>query len=90
MQRYVIDSSVFNKLFLDEADRDKAQQLFIQAAAGHVMLLAPDLLYLFVEWVGFCVRPNLIAVVAEFKGTQPIVSPTFKELIATLESLLQQ
>jgi len=46
MQRYVIDSSVFNKLYLDEADRDKAQQLFIQAAAGEVILLAPDLLYL--------------------------------------------
>ena len=46
MQRYVIDSSVFNKLYLDEADRDKAQQLFIQAAAGDAMLLAPDLLYL--------------------------------------------
>lgn len=46
MQRYVIDSSVFNKLYLDEADRDKAQQLFIQAAADEVMLLAPDLLYL--------------------------------------------
>lgn len=46
MLRYVIDSSVFNKLYLDEVDRDKAQQLFIQAAAGEVMLLAPDLLYL--------------------------------------------
>ena len=46
MQRYVIDSSVFNKLFLDEVDRDEAQQLFIQAAAGQVILLAPDLLYL--------------------------------------------
>lgn len=46
MQRYVIDSSVFNKLFLEEVDRDKAQQLFVQAAAGQVVLLAPDLLYL--------------------------------------------
>lgn len=46
MQRYVIDSSVFNKLYLDEADRDKAQQLFIYAAAGDAVLLAPDLLYL--------------------------------------------
>ena len=46
MQKYVIDSSVFNKLYLDEVDRDKAQQLFIQAAADKVILLAPDLLYL--------------------------------------------
>ena len=46
MQKYVIDSSVFNKLYLDEAGRDKAQQLFIQAAEGTVMLCAPDLLYL--------------------------------------------
>lgn len=46
MQRYVIDSSVFNKLYLDEADRDKAQQLFIKAAEGEAMLLAPDLLFL--------------------------------------------
>ena len=46
MQRYVIDSSVFNKLYLDEVDRDKAQQLFIQAASGEVMLFAPDLLYI--------------------------------------------
>lgn len=46
MQRYVIDSSVFNKLYLDEVDRDKALQLFVKAAAGEVMLFAPDLLYL--------------------------------------------
>jgi predicted nucleic acid-binding protein len=46
MQKYVIDSSVFNKLYLDEIDRDKAKQLFIQAAAGKVILIAPDLLYL--------------------------------------------
>lgn len=46
MQRYVIDSSVFNKLYLDELDRDKAQQLFIKAASGEVTLFAPDLLYL--------------------------------------------
>ncbi len=46
MQKYIIDSSVFNKLYLDEADRDKAQQLFIKAAAGELMLFAPDLLYL--------------------------------------------
>ena len=46
MQKYVIDSSVFNKLYLDEVDRDKAQQLFIQAVAGEVLLYAPDLLYL--------------------------------------------
>lgn len=46
MQTYVIDSSVFNKLYLDEVDRDKAQQLFIQAATGEARLLAPDLLYL--------------------------------------------
>ena len=46
MQKYVIDSSVFNKLYLDEVDRDKAQQLFIQAAADKTQLLAPDLLYL--------------------------------------------
>ena len=46
MQRFVIDSSVFNKLYLEEAGRDKAQQLFIKAAAGEAILLAPDLLYL--------------------------------------------
>ncbi|MBE0435995.1 MAG: type II toxin-antitoxin system VapC family toxin [Methylomicrobium sp.] len=46
MQRYVIDSSVFNKLYLDDTDRDKAQQLFIKAASAEIMLLAPDLLYL--------------------------------------------
>lgn len=46
MQRYVIDSSVFNKLYLDEVDRDKAQYLFIQAAENKAKLLAPDLLFL--------------------------------------------
>jgi predicted nucleic acid-binding protein len=46
MQRYVIDSSVFNKLYLNEVDRDKAQQLFVKAAAGEALLFAPDLLYL--------------------------------------------
>lgn len=28
--------------------------------------------------------------VVEFKGTQPIVSPTFKELVVTPESIFQQ
>lgn len=46
MQRYVIDSSVFNKLYLDEADREKAEYLFIQAAENKAKLLAPDLLFL--------------------------------------------
>lgn len=46
MERYVIDSSVFNKLYLDEVDRDKAQQIFVNAALGAAELCAPDLLYL--------------------------------------------
>ncbi len=46
MQKYVIDSSVFNKLYLDETDREIAQQLFIQAAENRVALSAPDLLFL--------------------------------------------
>lgn len=46
IQRYVIDSSVFNKLYLDEIDRDKAQDLFAQAAENKAKLLAPDLLFL--------------------------------------------
>ncbi len=46
MQRYVIDSSVFNKLYLEETDRDKAQYLFIQAAEKKAQLFAPDLLFL--------------------------------------------
>ncbi len=46
IQRYVIDSSVFNKLYLDEVDRDKAQNLFVQAAENKAKLFAPDLLFL--------------------------------------------
>jgi len=46
MQHYIIDSSVFNKLFLDEPDRNKAQQLFIQSAQNKIKLTAPDLLFL--------------------------------------------
>lgn len=46
MQHYVIDSSVFNKLYLDEPDRDKAQRFFVKAASAEITLLAPDLLYL--------------------------------------------
>jgi hypothetical protein len=38
MQRYVIDSSVFNKLYLDKPDRDKAPLLFVKAAAAEIML----------------------------------------------------
>ena len=38
MQRYVIDSSVFNKLYLDEPDRDKAQRLFVKAAATEISI----------------------------------------------------
>jgi len=46
MQCYVVDSSVFNKLFLDEAGREQALQLFTQAAKQKVQLIAPDLLFL--------------------------------------------
>ncbi len=46
MQCYVVDSSVFNKLFLDEVDREQALQLFTQAAKQEVQLIAPDLLFL--------------------------------------------
>lgn len=46
MKRYVVDSSVFNKLFLDEPDREIAQELFILAAKQKISLIAPDLLYL--------------------------------------------
>lgn len=41
MQRYVIDSSVFNKLYLDEPNRDKAPRLFVKAAAAEIMRKSP-------------------------------------------------
>lgn len=43
---YIIDSSVFNKLFLDEPGREQAQHLFVRASHGEITLLAPDLLCL--------------------------------------------
>lgn len=46
MSIYVIDSSVFNKLYLDEPDRLLAQKLMMDAANGSISLLAPDLLFL--------------------------------------------
>ncbi len=42
---YVVDSSVFNKLYLNEEDREQALALFEQAAEDQVMLIAPTLLY---------------------------------------------
>lgn len=43
---YVIDSSVFNKLYIDEPGKEQAQHLFVRARKGEVRLLAPDLLRL--------------------------------------------
>lgn len=42
----VIDSSVFNKLYLDEPDRHFALEIFRWASEGRVVLIAPTLLYL--------------------------------------------
>lgn len=42
---YVVDSSVFNKLYLDEPGRDKAITLFTQAAYREITLIAPTLLF---------------------------------------------
>jgi predicted nucleic acid-binding protein len=43
---YVVDSSVFNKLYLDEPGKEQANYLFVRARRGEVRLLAPDLLCL--------------------------------------------
>lgn len=41
----VVDSSVFNKLYLDESDRDKAIFLFSLSASKMTQLIAPTLLF---------------------------------------------
>lgn len=41
---FVIDASVFNKLFLDEPDREQAQALFRHAIENDAQLMAPSLL----------------------------------------------
>jgi predicted nucleic acid-binding protein len=41
----VADSSVFNKLYLDEVDRDKAVYLFSLSASRITQLIAPTLLF---------------------------------------------
>ena len=46
MKTLVIDSSVFNKLFLDEPDSNDVVELFDKARLGQYRLIAPDLLYL--------------------------------------------
>lgn len=43
---YIVDSSVFNKLYLNEPGREQARHLFTRAQQGEVRLLAPDLLRL--------------------------------------------
>lgn len=45
MPLYVVDSSVFNKLYLEEEGREESLLLFDQAARGNSTLLAPNLLY---------------------------------------------
>jgi predicted nucleic acid-binding protein len=42
---YVVDSSVFNKLYLDESDRDKAIFLLSLSASKETQLIAPTLLF---------------------------------------------
>lgn len=44
MSLYVVDSSVFNKLFLNEVGRKNALHLFKKAAEGSLTLIAPELL----------------------------------------------
>ncbi|MCF6290639.1 MAG: type II toxin-antitoxin system VapC family toxin [Desulfobacterales bacterium] len=44
MPLYIVDSSVFNKLYLKEDGREEALYLFEQAARGNLTLLAPNLL----------------------------------------------
>ena len=46
MKQLIIDSSVFNKLYLEEADSEQAVALFTRATAREFELQAPDLLYL--------------------------------------------
>jgi predicted nucleic acid-binding protein len=46
MKQLVIDSSVFNKLYLEEPDSDQALALFARATQREFELQAPDLLYL--------------------------------------------
>ncbi|MBU2646535.1 type II toxin-antitoxin system VapC family toxin [bacterium] len=41
----VVDSSVFNKLYLDEPDRDKAVYLFSLSVSKMTQLIAPTLLF---------------------------------------------
>jgi predicted nucleic acid-binding protein len=41
---YVIDSNVFSKLFIEEADSEQAQQFFIACLQQDVPLIAPTLL----------------------------------------------
>ena len=45
MHLYIIDTSVFNKLYLNEEGREKAILLFEKAAQGQFTLVAPFLLY---------------------------------------------
>jgi len=45
MSLYVIDTSVFNKLFLDEEGREETLLLFKYASKGEILLTAPHLLY---------------------------------------------
>ncbi len=46
MKTLIIDTSVFNKLFLDEPDSDDVVTLFDKARDEPIRLMAPDLLYL--------------------------------------------
>jgi len=41
---YIIDSSVFNKLYLNESGRDTVLVLFKEASKGNIILIAPKLL----------------------------------------------
>ncbi|MEZ5536016.1 MAG: type II toxin-antitoxin system VapC family toxin [Thiolinea sp.] len=43
---YIVDSSVFNKLYLEEPGSEQARHLFTRAQQREVRLLAPDLLRL--------------------------------------------
>jgi predicted nucleic acid-binding protein len=92
MNLLVIDSSVFNKLYLDEPDSRLAVELFDKARLGEYQLIAPDLLYLEVistaNYYRLPIQPIVELLMFQTQHLLQLCTPTATELKKAVETTL--
>ncbi|MGK5092378.1 PIN domain-containing protein [Deltaproteobacteria bacterium TL4] len=78
-ETFVVDSSLFNKLYLNEQDRDKAVALFQEAALHHILLVASTLLFYEVMATAQAFKlsvEKIVQLLNKQKAIMPLIEPT--------------